>query len=305
MAALAAANALATVVLIGLAVALPALRIAAIALAAACGVIAAGVGSASVTAAPTELRVRIGVRTKIIPRDRVAALGISTVRRSKFVTVAMTMPDGRNVGIGCLQRWPTARARSAIANQAVALLTCQVSNARGVPWSRDAIQDDLWRALARAAVAAQDADAQGFTDAVDAGRQLSAHDVVTRVRLRYYVIVTLLDLIARHIETPADHAKLASLSQQHRARYRRVVPDDSLLDDVLARVCGLPEPSGRAVGERLFEGGTAAIGCLLDGTPHLELERLRTKVSGWLLAHAPELPARTLITTRVFDADTD
>jgi hypothetical protein len=261
-------------------------------------VIAAVLATSSVSVCGDMLVVRTGPRSRVIPRSQIDRIGITTVNRTKLCTVGITVA-GENVGISCLQRLPTQRSRAAIGNQAIVLLSGRLDGDRRVPWSTDAVADEAWQVFERIVVAAHRGHVDEFTALARATIDLPAR---TAQRLSIYTTVVLADLVTQRVGPVRDPDVLARLNSQIQQRYTLLFPDEAEpgLRNALSAASELPAQVVRDASALLVEAGTAAIGCLLSEHPYTELSRMRTKMSGWLLTHAAELPAHLLVPTRLY-----
>jgi hypothetical protein len=297
MAALAAANGLAAGVLIAAAVATSGALIPVLVVAAFAAVIAMWLAISSVTVTPDALILQNGPRTRVVPRSQIDKIGVTTISRTRLLTVGITLA-GSNVGVSCLQRLPTRASRAAIGNQVLVLLTGQLAGDRRVHWTTDAVADDAWHTLERLILLAHAGDIDQFTVVA---RSTGDQPALTLQRVSIYVTVGLADVVGERIGPVRDAAVLARLSTQIQQRYAQLIPEQGPdLDQVLATSTNESRTVLREAGSLLVEAGAAAIGCLLGDFPHTELDRLRTRISGWLLMHANELPAHLLIPTRVY-----
>jgi hypothetical protein len=233
----------------------------------------------------------------VIARAEIDGIGITTVNRTKLRTVGIKIA-GASVGVACLQRLPTERSRAALANQSLALLTSRLDGDRSVPWSTDAVAGDAWQVFERLVVEVHAGNVEEFEALARATVDLPGR---TAGRLSIYVLVLVADLVSERVGPIRDPGVLDALNGQLRRRYGELFPGEEYgVRDVLGAATHIPEHAARDANALLIQTGAAVIGCLLGDDPHSEVARMRTKMSGWLFLHATELPAHTLVPTRIY-----
>lgn len=259
--------------------------------------ISAWLGSSSVTASPESVIVRTGWRSRSIGRAAIKGIGITAVKRTKLSTVGLKL-DGGNVGISCLQRLPTDRARRAIANQVFVLLTCRLDGDGSARWSTDAVADDAWQVLEELVLTAH---AGQIEQLAALSRATSGLPSRTAGRLAIYVLMSVANLVSERVGPIRDQAVLDRLSAQLEQRYGELFRGHEYgVRDVLGAAVNIPEEAVGDVNALFVQAGTAIIGSLLGDDPHAELGDMRIKLSGSLLVHAADFPANVLVPTRIY-----